>query len=110
VCMSVLDECVMVTLILMDTYTVVIRPIRVDHTDFFKWILKLMHHYPNDMNHDYILTLCDFYSYRLIGKLTDFFQFQEFNLHKTTVVSSTYFGSLVSRLYPPVIFVCPLGG
>ncbi len=36
---------------------------------------------------DYIVNSCDFYSYRLIGKLTTFLQFQEFN--NTTVDSST---------------------
>jgi hypothetical protein len=33
--------------------------------------------------------LLDFYSYRLIGKLTTFFQFQEFSLCNRTVTSST---------------------
>jgi hypothetical protein len=37
----------------------------------------------------YILNLSDFYSYRLIGKLTAFLQFQEFSLHNLPVVSST---------------------
>jgi hypothetical protein len=32
----------------------------------------------------YIVTLSDFYSYRLIGKLTDFFQFQEFSQRNQT--------------------------
>jgi hypothetical protein len=38
---------------------------------------------------DYIVNLSDFYSYRLIGKLTVFLQLQEFSLRKPTVVSST---------------------
>jgi hypothetical protein len=37
----------------------------------------------------YIVNFSDFYSYRLIGKLTAFLQFQEFSLWKLTVVSST---------------------
>jgi hypothetical protein len=37
----------------------------------------------------YIVNLSDFYSYRLIGKLTAFLQLQEFSLHKPTVTSST---------------------
>ncbi len=37
----------------------------------------------------YIVNLSDFYSYRLIGKLTVFFQFQEFSLRKQIVESST---------------------
>jgi hypothetical protein len=36
-----------------------------------------------------IVRSCDFYSYRIIGKLTAFLQFQEFNLYKPTVTSST---------------------
>ena len=35
----------------------------------------------------YIVNLSDFYSYRLIGKLTAFLQFQEFSLRKPTVAS-----------------------
>jgi hypothetical protein len=38
---------------------------------------------------DYIVNLYDFYSYKLIRKLTDFFQLQEFRLRNMTVVSST---------------------
>jgi hypothetical protein len=37
----------------------------------------------------YIVNLCDFYSYRLIGKPTAFLQLQEFSLRKPTVASST---------------------
>ena len=37
----------------------------------------------------YIVTLCVFYFYKVIGKLTVFFQVQEFNLRNPTVVSST---------------------
>ena len=37
----------------------------------------------------YIVNLSDFYSYRLIGKLTAFLQLQEFSLRKPTVASST---------------------
>ena len=37
----------------------------------------------------YIVTLSDFYSYRLIEKLTAFFQVQEFSQRKPTVTSST---------------------
>jgi hypothetical protein len=37
----------------------------------------------------YIVNFSDFYSYRLIGKLTAFLQVQEFSLWKLTVVSST---------------------
>ena len=37
----------------------------------------------------YIVNLSDFYSYRLIGKLTAFLQLQEFSLHNMIVVSST---------------------
>ena len=43
----------------------------------------------------YVVNLSDFYSYRLIGKLTAFLQLQEFSLHKPTVVSSTS----AARLY-----------
>jgi hypothetical protein len=35
------------------------------------------------------VNLCDFYSYSLIGELTAFLHFQEFNLRKPTVTSST---------------------
>ncbi len=35
------------------------------------------------------MNLCDFYSHRLIGKLTVLFQTQEFNFRKSTVTSST---------------------
>ena len=38
---------------------------------------------------DYIVNLCDFYSYKLIGKLTAFLQLQEFSLHNPIVSSST---------------------
>jgi hypothetical protein len=38
----------------------------------------------------YIVNLSDFYSYRLIGKLTAFLQLQEFSLHNLTVTSSTF--------------------
>ena len=37
----------------------------------------------------YIVNLCDFYSYKLIGKLTAFLQPQEFSLRNITVTSST---------------------
>ncbi len=37
----------------------------------------------------YILNLCDFYFYKLIGKLTAFLQLQEFSLRNQTVDSST---------------------
>jgi hypothetical protein len=37
----------------------------------------------------YIVNLCDFYSYRLIGKLTVILQLQEFRLRNMTVSSST---------------------
>jgi hypothetical protein len=37
----------------------------------------------------YIVTSCDFYSYRLIGKLTAFLQLQEFNLRNMTVTTSS---------------------
>jgi hypothetical protein len=37
-----------------------------------------------------MVNLCDFYSYRIIiGKLTAFFQLQEFSFCKPTVASST---------------------
>ena len=38
---------------------------------------------------DYMVNLSDFYSYRLIGKLTVFFQLQEFSLRKQTQVASS---------------------
>ncbi len=37
----------------------------------------------------YIVNLCSFYFYKLIGKLTGFLQLQEFSLRKMTVASST---------------------
>jgi hypothetical protein len=37
----------------------------------------------------YIVNLLDFYSYRLIGKLTAFLQLQEFSLRKQTPVASS---------------------
>jgi hypothetical protein len=37
----------------------------------------------------YIVNLLDFYSYRLIGKLTDFLQLQEFSQRKRNVACST---------------------
>ena len=39
--------------------------------------------------HRYTVNLSDFYSYRLIGKLTVFLQLQEFSLRKPTVDCST---------------------
>ncbi len=44
----------------------------------------------------YIANLCDFYSYRPIGKLTDFLQLQEFSLRILPVDSSTS----AARQYP----------
>ncbi len=44
---------------------------------------------------DYIVNSCDFYSYRLIGKLTAFLQIQEFRLRNTTVDTSTSTARLV---------------
>ena len=38
---------------------------------------------------DYMVNLSDFYSYRLIGKLTAFLQLQEFSLRKHTQVASS---------------------
>jgi hypothetical protein len=38
----------------------------------------------------YIVNLSDFYSYSLIGKLTDFFQLQEFSFRKQTPGLSLY--------------------
>ena len=38
---------------------------------------------------DYIVNLCDFYSYKLIGQPTAFLQLQEFSLRNMTVTSST---------------------
>jgi hypothetical protein len=37
----------------------------------------------------YIVNLSDFYSYRIIGKLTAFLQFQEFSQRNLPVASST---------------------
>ncbi len=37
----------------------------------------------------YIVNLCDFYFYKIIGKLTGFLQIQEFSLRNQTVDSST---------------------
>ncbi len=39
----------------------------------------------------YIVNLLDFYSYRLIGKLTAFFQLQEFSFRKQTPVATDQF-------------------
>jgi hypothetical protein len=36
-----------------------------------------------------MVNLSDFYSYRIIGKLTAFLQFQEFSLRNLPVASST---------------------
>jgi hypothetical protein len=53
--------------------------------------------YPNNLDQSlndtvrvggYIVNLLDFYSCRLIGKLTDFWQLQEFSLRKQTPVVS----------------------
>ncbi len=38
---------------------------------------------------DYIVNLSDFYSYRLIGKLTAFLQLQEFSLRNNMIVTSS---------------------
>ncbi len=46
----------------------------------------------------YIVNLSDFYSYRLIGKLTAFLQLQEFSLRKQTPVASS---TSVERLSLP---------
>ena len=45
----------------------------------------------------YIVNLCDFYSYKIIGKLTSFLHLQEFNLFNLPVTSST---SVVRRSLP----------
>ena len=45
----------------------------------------------------YIVNLCDFYSYKLIGKLTAFLQLQEFSLRNMTVNNST----TVTQRSPP---------
>jgi hypothetical protein len=48
----------------------------------------------------YIVNLSEFYSYRLIGKLTDFLQIQEFSLRRHTQVASSPFAArLSSRSY-----------
>jgi hypothetical protein len=47
---------------------------------------------------DYIVNLCDFYFYKLIGKQTFFLNLQEFNLHNPTVTSST----TAVRCSPPI--------
>jgi hypothetical protein len=45
----------------------------------------------------YIVNLSDFYSYRLIGKLTAFLHLQELSQRNLTVVSSTSAARLSSR-------------
>jgi hypothetical protein len=45
----------------------------------------------------YIVNLCDFYFYKLIGKLTAFLQLQEFSLRIQTVDFST----TAARRSPP---------
>jgi hypothetical protein len=47
---------------------------------------------------DYTVNLCDFYFYKLIGKLTVFLQLQEFNLRIQTVDFST----TSARRSPPI--------
>ncbi len=47
---------------------------------------------------DYIVTLCAFFFYKLIGKLTAFLQLQEFSLRNMTMVSST----TAARRSPPI--------
>jgi hypothetical protein len=44
----------------------------------------------------YIVNLSEFYSYRLIGKLTDFLQLQEFSLRRHTQVASSPFAVRLS--------------
>ncbi len=44
----------------------------------------------------YIVNLSEFYSYRLIGKLTDFLQLQEFSLRRHTQVTSSPFAARFS--------------
>jgi hypothetical protein len=44
----------------------------------------------------YIVNLSEFYSYRLIGKLTDFLQLQEFSLRRHTQVASSPFAARLS--------------
>jgi hypothetical protein len=46
---------------------------------------------------DYMVNLSDFYSYRLIGKLTAFWQLQEFSLRNLPVASSTSAARLSSQ-------------
>ena len=46
----------------------------------------------------YIVNLCVFYFYRLIGKLTAFLQLQEFSLRNVAVDGSTS----APRLPPPI--------
>ena len=47
----------------------------------------------------YIVKLCDFYFYKLIGKLTAFLQLQEFSLRNLPVPSST----TAARRSPPSV-------
>ncbi len=46
----------------------------------------------------YITNLLDFYSYRIIGKLTDFLQFQEFSQRNPPVDSFTFAARLSPRV------------
>ena len=45
----------------------------------------------------YMVNLCAFYSYRLIRKLTAFFQLQEFNFRNLTVVSSIPVDNILTK-------------
>jgi len=83
---SVSDTGALLTLVLMDIY--VIGNIALTTTIT---LLTLYHLYLLLLVRlgGYIVNLSDFNSYRLIGKLTAFFELQEFSLRKPTVTSST---------------------
>ena len=70
-----------------------IRPIRVDHTDFFQVDIKTHSFSINGhlliRQGGYIVKLCAFYFYKVIRKLTSSLQFQQFSLLNITVPQQT---------------------
>jgi hypothetical protein len=71
--------------------TCCVDKIRKYRSDYNKTLLTLYHLFLLLLVRlgGYIVNLSDFYSYRLIGKLTDFFQLQEFTFRNMIVTSST---------------------
>jgi hypothetical protein len=69
---------------LLIKYGNIVLTTRTDHRVWYHLCLLLLVRQAG-----YIVNLSDFYSYRIIGKLTAFLQLQEFNQRNVPVASST---------------------